>query len=333
MFERAIPNQKWHFANGRAHAALLLAGLLCLVCGCREKPEATPTVKSTGDSAKPLIIAVSYPLEYLTQRIVGDFAEVRCPVPDGQSASEWKPNRDEILEIQSADMIVANGVGARFAKWLEMTSLPANKICNSATRGLALRDFIEIEDVRYTHSHGSEGEHSHATNCAYTWLNPEMAQKQAKYIADDLSKRFPERVEEFSKRYGELAADLKKLQAAFDNLSPGNAVIAVVITSNPDLKFFTKACGWEDIHLKWFEPPTDKDAAEDLQGKLESVGNRTLIARNGKSLMLSTYEFPDNIKKFLESKGIAVAVIDKMDVRPVLGDYLSVMNENLRQLE
>jgi zinc transport system substrate-binding protein len=280
------------------------------------------------------VITVSYPLEYLTQRIAGDIVEVRCPVPDGQSASQWKPTRNEILEIQSADLIVANGLGARFAKWIEMASIPANKVCNSAMRGLALKDFIEIEDVRYTHSHGNEGEHSHAVNCAYTWLHPEMAQKQAKIIAEDLKKRYPEHAEEFSKRYTELAADLKKLQDAFDDLnSPGVTEFTAVLTANPDLKFFTRACSWDDVHMKWFDPPSADEAVRELTAKLETVGNRPLISRNGKQLMLSTYEFTDSLKSVMESKNISVVVINKMDVRPTDGDYLTVMYQNVRQLD
>lgn len=314
-------------------ALVALVSCLALFCGCREKRSIDQSDTVSKQSSKPLIIAESYPLEYLTQRIAGEFATVRCPVPEGRATSEWKPNRDEILQIQSADMIVVNGIGAKHSKWLDMASLPANKVCNSATRGLALRDFIEIEDVRYTHSHGPEGEHSHATNCAYTWLHPVMAQKQAKYIADELSNRFPKQANEFSKRYGELSTDLKNLQSVIEKIGSGDAQKSVVLTSNPDLKFFTRAFGWDDIHLKWFEAPSEENVVKELQPKLDAIGDRPLISKEGKSLMISSYEFNENTAKLLESKGIAVIVIDKMDIRPAVGDYLFVMEENVKRLQ
>jgi zinc transport system substrate-binding protein len=304
------------------------------LCGC-SKPEANKGAQiEAPQRSKPIIIAVSYPLEYLTQRIAGEVAEVRCPVPPGQSGNEWKPNRDEILTIQSAHLVVANGIGARYAKWLELVSIPANKICESARRGLALRDFIEIDDVRYTHSHGNEGEHSHPTTCAYTWLDPQMSQKQAKVLLEELSRRFPEHAEAFSKRYGELVADLNALSDTLREIRSAFASeSSTVVTANPELKFLTRACGWDDVHLKWFEAPAGEVALDEWNAKMESVGERAFIRRGDKTLVLSTYPFPEAVMSALESASLTVVVIDKMDVRPTEGDYLSVMQHNLSQLK
>lgn len=309
----------------------------CLLAGCpkqtdQNKADSKPSPQPT--ESKPLIIAVSYPLEYLTQRIAGTDFDVRCPVPAGQAASTWRPNRDDIQMMQKAEMVVANGVGARFAKWLEMASIPAKKICNSATRGLSIKDFIEIDDVRFTHSHGNLGEHSHPTNCAYTWLNPEIALKQSKHIHDELARRFPDQAAEFAKRFAELTADLKELQAAFASIpQSAEAEFAAVLTAQPELKFFSRACNWDDLHLKWFEPPEAATAKTELEEMLNFVSNRPTIKRNGKTLLLSTYEFPESLLKSIESYKVAVVVIDKLDVRPEKGDYLSVMRENVSKLK
>lgn len=320
------------------HTVFFLRGLLVvgmfLVCSCQKKgSDATPENQAAAIQKK-LIIAVSYPLEYLTQRIAGPDFEVRCPVPADQPASKWKPNRDEIQMMQGVEMIVANGVGARFEKWLEMASIPTSKVCNSATRGLSLKDFIEIDDVRFTHSHGNLGEHSHPTNCAYTWLHPEMSLKQSKHIMDELSRKYPDQATDFAKRFSELAADLKKLMAAFEGIPrSAEAEFSAVLTTNPDLKFFSRACNWDDLHFKWFDAPDSATAISDLEKYLAGASDRPLIKRAGKTLILSTYPFPEPLLKALESYKVSVVVIDKLDVRPKQGDYLSVMMDNVAKLK
>jgi zinc transport system substrate-binding protein len=322
-------------SQGHAQFALAISAIsLCLFAGCPKQSSQDQAVPKPSAESKKLIIAVSYPLEFLTQRIAGSDFDVRCPVPAGQAASTWRPNRDDIQRMQKAEMVVANGVGARFAKWLEMASIPTKKICNSATRGLSIKDFIEIDDVRYTHSHGNLGEHSHPTNCAYTWLNPEIAQKQSKHIHDDLIRRFPEQASEFSKRYAALTADLKELQAAFAAIpQSAEAEFATVLTAQPELKFFSRACNWDDLHLKWFEVPEEATANLELEQILTFASNRPTIKRKGKTLLLSTYPFPESLLKSLAPHNVSVVVIDKLDLRPEKGDYLSVMHENVEKLK
>ena len=96
--------------------------------------------------------------------------------------------------MQHAGLVVANGRGAEVAKWLETVSIPDSRLCNSATRGLALADYIAIEDLRMVHAHGPEGEHSHPTMVGNTWLDPAIAKKQSAYIAQELMRVFPERI-------------------------------------------------------------------------------------------------------------------------------------------
>lgn len=328
------PRRYFFSMVGRFARYLLLAFAVLAVSmtSCSSPNSSTP--EATSAPAEPrLIIAVSYPLEYLTQRIAGENFRVVCPVPEDQSAAEWKPQRADILKMQSSEMVVANGVGARFAKWLEMAAIPSRKICNSATKGLSLDDFIEVEDVVYTHSHGDLGEHSHPTNVAYTWLHPGMALKQAQFIYQDLARRFPEEKPGFDLRFQALEKDLQSLTQRFQQIpQPQDELLLVVLTANPELKFFSRAAGWDDFHLKWFEPPALDDAEAELKLKLETAEDRSLVQRSGKRLMLSTYPFEGDLALLAERFQLQVIVIEKLDLRPRQGDFLTVMAENIERL-
>ena len=334
MLRRAYPIKRafaWRW--------LIVQGLILLpLVGCQpgdgdEGPSLRST--STGDTgAKRQIVAVSYPLEYLTQRIAGSEMEVRCPVPAGERASQWRPQRAEILAMQHADLIVANGVGARFAKWLDSVSLPDSKICNSATKGLALADYISVDDVRLVHSHGPEGEHSHPTTVAYTWLNPLIASKQADYIATELARIDPAHKEIFSANLQALKQDLTELAEAFKELpqSPGDQPL-VILSVNPDLKFFSQAAGFQDHHLTWFEPPTAAVAAVELENFLLLYKNHPTLRQQGQTVLLSNYPFSTELLEVVQSQGVTVLVVDPMDIRPNNGDYLTVMKRNLSQFQ
>ncbi len=320
---------RWLIVNG----LILLPLVGCEPGGGDEGSSPRPT--STVDpGTKRQIVAVSYPLEYLTQRIAGSEMEVRCPVPAGERASQWRPQRDAILKMQHADLIVANGVGARFAKWLDTVSLPDSKICNSATRGLALADYISVDDVRLVHSHGPEGEHSHPTTVAYTWLSPLIAGKQADYIATELARVDPAKKEIFSANLQALKKDLTELAEAFKVLpqSQGDQPL-VVLSANPDLKFFSQAAGWQDHHLTWFEPPTAIVAADELEKFLALNKDHQTLRQQGQTVLLSNYPFSTELLEVVRLQGVTVLVVDPMDVRPNNGDYLMVMKRNLAQFQ
>ena len=327
--------------------------LMTLSIGCTSMLGCSkPTSSSTGSAAAsnsessksepvPRVVAIAYPLQYLTARVGGEAIEVVYPVPQGELASQWKPTREDILAMQRSDLVVANGPGARFAKWMEMTSIPSRKIVNSATKGLSLKDFIEVEDVLYTHSHGDLGEHSHPTNVAYTWLNPEIALKQAEQIGDKLKTRFPQHSDTFEQNLKRLSQDLEQLKRAFFEIEqPEEEVNLAVLTINPELKFFTRAAGWDDLHLKWFEPPegvaegglVGPEFREELLEKLAQSASRPMVRRNGKLLMLSTYTLPEGLQQLMDELDIHVVVIEKMDQAPTAGDYLTVTSGNIDQL-
>ena len=147
-----------------------LLGSLAFVGCVQDAEKASGTVGENLDSDFR-VVAVSYPLQYLTGRIAGDLVAVDCPVPLGvEDPSQWKPSREAVLAMQSADLVIANGVGADYAKWLPKVSLPGSKLCRTATKGLSISDYIAVEDVSMVHSHGPEGEHSHPTMVSRTWL-------------------------------------------------------------------------------------------------------------------------------------------------------------------
>jgi zinc transport system substrate-binding protein len=85
--------------------------------------------------ARPVVVAVNYPLAWFAERLAGGAAEVRLPVPPGTDPQFWRPRIAEIGAIQAADLILLNGAG--FAAWTARASLPRSR---SVDTSRAFRD-------------------------------------------------------------------------------------------------------------------------------------------------------------------------------------------------
>lgn len=305
---------------------LFVAALsLLLSLGCDSSSKQSGIAGNNTPSLTHRVVTVSYPLQYLTQRIAGDALEVRLPVPEDADPRKWRPNRDTITSMQAADLIIANGTGADYANWLTTATLPESKMCYTAKRGLSLTDYIAVEDVTIVHSHGPEGEHSHATMVSRTWLDPEMAKQQSVYIAEQLAKTYPELADAFDTNLKSLSKDLDGLTQKAQSISPPEDT--TVLTIDPELKFLTRAVGVEDIHLLWFERPQVEQAKTDLDSKLKSAQHKPGV------ILFHGTPPDDGLAAELSASGLKPVMVNLIDHAPATGDYLSELKNNIQQLE
>ena len=108
-----------------------------------------------------------------------------------------------LRRFRAADLILVNG--ATYAKWLKTASLPKSKMVDTSRSFAA--DYIEIKDDA-VHSHGPEGEHSHAGTAFTTWLDLRQAARQAEAVLQGLSRLLPDHQDTFGQRYAELKQEL-----------------------------------------------------------------------------------------------------------------------------
>ncbi len=306
----------------------LLAALVCLICtaaGCDK-----PTTDAPGSKKQPSVshqvTATSYPLSYFTQRLVDDSIKVLTFAPEAGSTDSWRPTRDQIFSMQQSDIIFVNGSAAPFATWLPHVTLPDSKICQTANDGLEIADMIAVKDIRIVHSHGPEGEHSHPTMVAYTWLDPEMAAKQVAVMAERLSSTYPALKPIIEASQKKLAHELNQLSSQISDCRGGVDASPIVLTRTPDLKFLTRAAGLNDVHLNWGEFPTAAEAKSQLEAKLSSLSPRP-------TFMLFTSEPPPEVRATVETFNLTIIVFNLMAFSPPEGDYCSVMRGNLDRLK
>ena len=326
-----------------------LAALLILVSvGCgRESSNSTNGLTNKASSAQlsHRIFAVSYPLQFLTQQIAGEEIEVLVPFGDSDDPRKFRPTREMIEAMQESDLVVANGIAARYAKWLNSVSLPESKIISTATHGLALRDYIQVKGESIVHSHGPEGEHSHPVMAAFTWLDPALAKKQSNYIAKHLKKTYPAHVDRFDQNLSQLQGRLDELESAMEQLrelSPENS--SIVLTAGSQFDFFARAAGFSTEPLSGFKNKLQIDkellaaVKTQLQEKFEEKFEDKLGESSGegerKKLVLidQRLQLTEGLSKIFLSYGIQAVPIDTLDHCSATGDYISTMKSNINRV-
>jgi len=265
-----------------------------------------------------VVYTVNYPLQYFAQRIAGDHAEVVFPAPPDVDPAFWQPDAATIGDFQRADVILLNGAG--YAKWVSKVSLPRRKLVDTSA-GFRAR-YIETEGGP-THSHGREGEHSHAGTAFTTWLDFSQAVQQADAVRDALSRRMHDQADTFTANFHALERDLLDIDARLEAVvarDPGKPLLA----SHPVYQYLARRYSLNLKSVMW-EP--DATAPEpEWQGLAE------LREAHPAAWMLWEAEPSAENRARLRQLGVQSAVFDPSANRPAAGDFLSVMSDNIANM-
>ena len=294
---------------GVAIAALLLAG--CSGSGA-------PTQQEPSDGLKQIYVD-NYPLKYFAERIVGGRAQVVFPAPADGDPAFWTPDETVLAAYQNADLILLNG--ASYAKWVPKVTLPESKLVETSA---GFRDkYLVIEDA-VTHSHGPEGAHAHGQTDFNTWLDPELAIRQAESVAESAGELLPEHQAELQANLASLKADLESLADSLRQIMNGYQN-QPLLASHPVYNYLARFGGWnlKSLHFEPNEMPDDEQWAE-----LDS-----LLAAHPARWMIWEAEPADEIVEQLKKRNIGCVIFRPCGNVPPSGDYLETMRGNLANLK
>jgi len=267
------------------------------------------------------VVAVNYPLAYFAERIGGGAVEVDFPAPPDVDPAYWRPTRDEIASMQSADLILRNG--ADYAKWMATVSLPATKVVDTS-KSFADR-YRKIEDA-VAHSHGPEGEHTHDALDFNVWLDPMLARGQARAVQDALTRLVPDQRDAIQRNFDKLSKNLKMLDQQLESLKKSLGDTPLV-ASHPVYGYLADRYGWNLESLHW-EP--SEMPSEDQWTELE-----TLLKSHPAKILIWEGEPDPTIAAELEKRtGMRSVVFAPLGNRPAggEGDYVEAMRASIRAL-
>jgi zinc transport system substrate-binding protein len=280
----------------------------------------SPTTKHEKRSISVLrICVVNYPLKYFSERIAGKNARVEFPVPAGVDPAYWTPGADVIETYQKADLMLLNG--ASYAKWISKVSLPKSKLVN--TSRIFQDQYIKIKNA-VTHKHGPQGDHEHSDIAFTTWLNPKLAIKQAQAIKEALIKLLPDKKEIFRENYKALEQDLLAIDQSIKQIVALNKTLPLIV-SHPVYDYFCQHYGLNVQSVHW-EPDEVPDAK--MWRELE-----TLLTKHPAKWMVWEGKPLKETQEKLRTLGVKSIVFNPCGNTPQTGDYLSVMQQNVKNFK
>ena len=298
-------------------------GMALALQACQPSPDTLLESRANRVRADPnrnlTVYTVNYPLAWFAKEIGGQDIDVVFPAPPDADPAYWFPDPEIIGRYQQADLILLNS--ANYAAWVQQATLPSARLIDTSN---SFGDSLIIIENSSTHTHGPEGEHAHRGTAFTTWLDPGLAAKQAQSIRNALAQLRPDLRKDFDAGFNTLAANLDELdqefQAVFNRIGD-----QPVLFSHPVYQYLIRRYGINARSLHW-EPDAylmESDLAELAE----------ILETHPATVMLWESEPVDTVRETLGSRGVSSIVFSPAANTPMNGDYLSVMRNNLTNLQ
>jgi len=268
---------------------------------------------------KLTIYVVNYPLKYFAERIAGDHARVVFPAPAEKDPAYWMPDAETVAAYQKADLILLNG--ANYAKWVRKVSLPRSKMVDTSAK---FKDRLITAEEVVTHSHGAAGAHAHESLAFTTWLDFDLAAKQAGLVMKALSRKKPAARDFFKKNYAALEYDLLALDEEMKRIAAKNP-LSPLVASHPVYDYLSRRYGFNmrSVHWEPDEFPSDAQWSE----------LRAILKKHPAKWMIWEGEPMKESAERLKAIGVNSLVFDPCGNIPDQGDFMSVIRRNGKNLE
>ena len=265
------------------------------------------------------VYVVNYPLLYFAERIGGEHVKVVFPAPADIDPAYWMPDVKTISDYQQADLILLNGAG--YAKWVSKATLPRFRMVNTSA---GFKDqYIESAEI-FTHSHGSDGEHAHEALAFTTWIDFNLAARQAKAIAEALGRKRPELKDTFQKNYQKVEQDLLKLDRNLKTLISKDPSRPLVV-SHPVYDYFARRYGLNIKSVHW-EP-------DEMLTNARMMELNSLLKEHAAKWMIWEGNVLKQSAERLKAIGVDSLGFNPCGNTPDHGDFLRVMRQNVENLK
>jgi zinc transport system substrate-binding protein len=279
--------------------SLLVVGFL-LTAGC-----------SGGDGGRRTIVASIYPLAYAAERIAGPGWEVTDLTPPGVEAHDLELSIEDRSSIQEADVVVFVGdIG--FQPQVEDSVAEASGTVVSVTDGVELVEGGEEEGLTFD---------------PHFWLDPVKFGEVFSLIDDALGDVDPDGSSDYIGRSEDMARKIDELDQRYEE-GLHDCETRKMIVSHEAFGYLADRYGLTQIGLAGLEPEGEPTAAA-VQAAVD-----LLRAGDAKAVF---YEASAEAKRIAESvasdAGVKALPLGTLESEPTGGDYLTVMEDNLRSLQ
>jgi zinc/manganese transport system substrate-binding protein len=292
----------------------LLAVLLTLltVAACGESPNSSATAPINAYR----VITTASIFADLAKMALGDAAHIESIIPAGVDVHTFEPSPSDVEKIQSADLIIANGLG--LDGWIGSLIEAAGK---GEADTLLLGERLDQEsDWVYLSNAETPG-----TFDPHIWLDPKGAVLYVQRIADHVSRNAPD----LAQRIAATSADgIAKINAIDADLAVAFAAIdpdqRKIVTMHDAFGYFARAYEIEIVGVAVASPGQDPSAQE-IRALIDAIRSAGVTA------LFSEVQLPSKVLDQIAAETGATVLqdlySDALGASPA-DSYLGVMRTN-----
>lgn len=287
----------------------LLGGVLLIFFAVSKKQPFPKT-----QSGKIIISSSFYPLAEFAKRIGGDKIEVVNITPVGVEAHDYEPTPRDVVAIRTSRLFLYQGAG--FDPWAERVAKDING------SNVAVINMAENFDLMSAKA-GKKDPHF--------WLDPILAKKEVVIIRDELKVIDPTNASVYEENAQNFATSLDALdQTIRSGLS--SCTLSEIIVSHGAFNYFASRYGLSVISISGVSP--DIEPSAQVLGEIA----KTAKEKNIQYIFFETLVSPKLAETVAKEAGIQTSVLNPIEGLTlsevsVGKDYLSIMEENLHNLE
>ena len=305
-----MSNNKAREAMMRRLLAVLLTLLTVAACGGSPNSSATAPINAYQ------VITTTSIFADLAKMALGDAAHIESIIPAGADVHTFEPSPSDVEKIQSADLIIANGLG--LDSWIQSLIDAAGK---GEADTLLLGEGLDQESG-WVYLSNAE---TPGTFDPHIWLDPKGAVLYVQRIADHVSRNAPD----LAQRIAATSADgITKINAIDADLAVDFAAIdpdqRKIVTMHDAFGYFARAYEIEIVGVAVASPGQDPSAQE-IRALIDA------IREAGVTALFSEVQLPSKVLDQIAAETGATVLqdlySDALGASPA-DSYLGVMRTN-----
>lgn len=294
-----------------------------LIAGC-QSPAEHNTMK---DDVR--IYTSIYPIQFIIEELVGDFADVHTVYPPGVDAHTYEPSTKDMIDISNSKAFIYLGAGMESFAETTVEALASSDV-----------EFIEIgkheelfdhADDHDDHEHHDHHGHDHGDLDPHIWFDPERMTTVAELMKEEMIYLFPEKTDAIEENY-------EHMKEAFTSLDHQYAQTLLpkknkkMIVSHAAYGYWEERYGIEQIPISGIsasEEPSQKELAHLIEQANEENMTYVFFEQNTSNKVATI------IQEHLHATPLYIHNLEVLTEEDIANNenYLTLMERNIRVLD
>lgn len=276
-----------------------------------------------------------YPIQYITEQLVGEIADVKTVYPPGVDAHTYEPSTKDMIDISNGIAFIYLGAGME--SFAETT---AEALQTSDVQFLELGKheslFVHAEEHESLFVHAEEHDghdhhgHDHGDFDPHIWFDPLRMVEMAGIIKNEMIELLPDAKSSIEENYEQLTANLSSLDAMYTDVLATKESKKMIV-SHAAYGYWEERYGIEQIPISGIsvtQEPSQKELAHLIEHANEENMKYVYFEQNTSNKTAKIIQ--DHIHATpLYIHNLEVLMEEDLEANR---DYISIMKSNLEAL-